>query len=55
MVSDKTVNLPAGQLVTEISDYQDETTLSYRTIFAPDSNAYDTYVMPYIEKKIACI
>lgn len=49
---DKIVNLPSGQLVTEISDYQDETTLSYRTIFAPDSNAYDTYVMPYIEKKL---
>ncbi|HMI03304.1 MAG TPA: DUF4998 domain-containing protein [Pedobacter sp.] len=49
---DKTVNVPGGQLVTEISDYQDETTLSYRTIFAPDSNAYDTYIMPYVEKKL---
>lgn len=44
---DKTVFVPGGEMVTEIADYQDKTALSYRSVFVPDSNAYDEYKMDF--------
>lgn len=49
---EKTVNIPGGQMVTQIADYQDEATLSYRSVFAPDNNAYDTFTQEFSTVKL---
>lgn len=46
--AEKTIKTPKGALSTSIADYQGETVLSYRSVFLPDSNAYDTFSKDYV-------
>lgn len=47
--AEKVIKTPEGALSTVIGDYQGETVLSYRSVFLPDSNAYDTFSKDYID------
>lgn len=46
--AEKIINTPQGAMSTQIADYQGETILSYRSVFLPDSNAYDTFSKEYV-------
>lgn len=46
--AEKIINTPEGAMSTQIADYQGETVLSYRSVFLPDSNAYDTFSKDYV-------
>jgi len=50
--ADKIVNVPGGQLVTEILDYQDAGVLAYKSVYTPDSNAFDTFSKDYSTAKL---
>ena len=46
--TEKIINTADGAMSTQIADYQGESVLSYRSVFLPDSNAYDTFSKEYV-------
>lgn len=44
---DVTQKVPGDAMSTEIVDYKDKTVLSWRSVFLPDSNAFDTFTLDY--------
>lgn len=44
--------IPRNEVLTSLSEYDENTKLRYRTIFKPDPNAIDTYTMEYIEVEL---
>lgn len=44
---DVTQKVQGDALSTEIADYKDKTVLSWRSVFLPDSNAFDTFTLDY--------
>ncbi|MEJ2883620.1 DUF4998 domain-containing protein [Pedobacter sp. GR22-6] len=46
----KTVRFNAAQLVTDIADYRQGTSLKYRTLYLPDTAAIDTFYTSYLIK-----
>lgn len=44
--------IPQKEVLTSLSEYNENTKLKYRTIFKPEPNAIDVYTMDYIEVEL---